>query len=279
MTTQIAKYSAIDKGIGAMTKKYKLVPDCQDKDGFEDCKKQHREIRKVYTRLEKARITLKEPLTKKIKLIDGEAKSIVARLDVISEPFKDAIDDRKIELAKIEAKRIADLTAEIENMKEFVGEAVNKSSIEIAEIIESVDLIEVDEHFAEFQSDARETLVYTTTKLAEMLSQAIQKELSDEETAEANKKATAAEEENKKLREQLAAMQNTNETEEVEVLDTNITKLKTLTISSKGHRVGETTSPELIPLLDFIDDWQSAWDIDKVAYAELSAGLKERGLI
>jgi len=41
----------------------------------------------------------------------------------------------------------------------------------------------------------------------------------------------------------------------------------------------ETTSLELIPLLEFVDDWQSAWGIDKLAYAELSAGLKERGLI
>ena len=105
MTTQIAQYSAIDKGIGAMTKKYKVVPDCQKKEGFEDCKKQHREIRKVYTALETKRKELKAPLAAKIKLLDSEAKGIVNRLDVISLPFKDAIDDRKIEIAAEEAKR------------------------------------------------------------------------------------------------------------------------------------------------------------------------------
>lgn len=273
MTTEIKQYSAIDKGIGAMTKKYKLVPDCQDKDGFEDCKKQHREIRKVYTRLETTRKGLKAPLADKIKLIDSEAKSIVVRLDVISEPFKDAIDDRKIEIADEEAKRIAGLRVEIDNIKDFIIEASGKTSDEISGILEAVDQIEVDEHFAEYQTEAREALLVTKTKMAELLSQAIQKELSDKATDEANKKADESEAENKKLREQLAAMQS-NQTE----TETN-KPLKSANKSTKDFPDIDLAELPVISLLAAVDEWQSAWSIDKVAYAELSSILKERGLI
>jgi len=266
MTTEIKEYSAIDKGIGAMTRKYKIVPGCETKDGFEDCKKQHREIRKVYTALENKRKELKAPLVDQAKLLDSEAKAIVGRLDVISIPFKDAIDNRKEELATIEAKRVADLNAEIEGMKAFVSEAIGKTSTQIAEIIEAVDLIEVDEHFEEFQSDARETLIYTKTKLAEMLSASIQRELSDKETAEANKKADAAEEENRKLREQIAAMQKANETPNTEENDTIPT-------------VSEETETVELSLTVVFNEWASAWGIDPVALQELSMILKNRGLI
>ena len=53
MTTTIKAYSAIEAGIAALQQKYSHTPDCSTVKGFEACKKDYRDIRKVETALEK----------------------------------------------------------------------------------------------------------------------------------------------------------------------------------------------------------------------------------
>jgi len=270
MTTEIKQFSVIDKGIGAMTKKYKTVPDCATKEGHEDCKKQHREMRKFYTRLEKKRKVLTLPLREKVTKINKAAADIVERLDVISHPFKLAVDTRNDEIEAEEAKRISGLKKEISDIQGFIIEAAGKDSQELAAIIQAVDNIYVDEHFQEFQAEARESLLVTKTKIAEMLSQAIQKEITDKAAADAKKDADAAKKENDELKAKIAAME-VEAVKNTVVVNTGDTEI--LTVTQNDVKEDSKTLKEVIT------SWDDCWSIDKIAIAELYSELTERGFI
>jgi len=184
MSTEIKQFNVIDAAIAQLTKDYNHLPECSTDEGFEQAKTDYKVIRRFEIDLEEKRNKLLESSRKKIKTITAEARGIDDRLKKISSPFKSAIDIRKEEIKEEEAKRIADLKAVIAGFQNFVSDAIGKTSVEMSEIIESVDNIDVDECFDEFQAEARETLNSVKAKLSEMLALKVHAEIDEKKAAD-----------------------------------------------------------------------------------------------
>jgi len=181
MTTAIKEFSPIEAAISVLRERFNFIPSCHTPDELKKTKQEYKEIRKYEIDLDNKRLELTSDLREQKKEIDNSAGDIDKQLKTISKPFKDAIDKRVQELKDAEQKRMLDIRTEITSITNFVYEATGKDSNSIAGIIEAVDMIEADEHFQEFQAEARETLNNTKAKLAQLLSDTISKETTEKE--------------------------------------------------------------------------------------------------
>ena len=128
MTTDIKEYTATEAALAELEQKYKDIPDCRDKENYERVRKGIAEVRGYRTSLEKMRKELGTEARAHLNKINSEAKRITARLLAIEEPMKAAkraVDEEKErikrEKAAAEAKRVADIQARIDAMRNAVN--------------------------------------------------------------------------------------------------------------------------------------------------------------
>ena len=198
-TKTIEAFDPIKSKIIELKDEFSEVPDCTTDEGFKQAGKDYRFIRSFEINLDNARKQLNQDDQDRIKMRNDQAKLIDHELKQISGPFKEAIDARKEADAQKERDRIAALEQRLNDIRGFVSEALGKDSQAISDIIEAVDLIEVDETFQEFQSQARQALETTKEQLAQALQNALAREENErlrkenealqKQTAEAMEKA------------------------------------------------------------------------------------------
>lgn len=123
--------------------------------------------------------------------IKAKRESIIVEIteaySCIVDPFeKEALrlKQEKERLAVIEEKRVEGIKKEITGLRSFANNLYGLSSQELSDIIESVDMIDVEDNFAEFTQEAMQVKKETLLELNTVLSGVIQSEKLAEEQAQ-----------------------------------------------------------------------------------------------
>lgn len=183
-----------EQGLKDLTEtKKNLVIDVSTKSGFTLARKERTERNKLVEQVKRVAIDTKAS-------IDGKRKEIVDSINNIYEPIVDLFEaedlrqkQEKEKLAKIEEDRVNGIKAKIANLRNFSLSLYGKTSDELSEIIEAVDMIDIAENFAEFTQEAMQVKSETLGELNIALSGAIQSEqLATEKEAFEKEKAEFA---------------------------------------------------------------------------------------
>ncbi len=261
MTTSIKAYSKIEAGIVALQQQYNHQPDCSTTPGFEKCKKDYRAIRKVETSLEKERKIQGEEARKHVALVNSEAKQIQERLEQISAPFKQARDDRQVDIDKAEADRVSGIKERIQSINYFVNEAQAANSEGVSSIIEAIDLIDFTDNFDEFTAEALKTKQDVLDQLGQILQQKSQAEGAE--------------------RERLAAEQARAESERRSEVDRRIGNLRMIPLDFMNKPAKEISAKidslkgYAIPAEDFGDRYSEAVSAQSQVIEQLGMSLEQ----
>lgn len=160
-----ADFSATESAINELQKTYGTeVPDASTKDGYDRCKQIIGECKSLRSSLEYARKVMKQPHLDAGRQIDAEAKRITEILKRIELPFSDAksvVDDEN----KV-------IKAKLEFYKNISSWAVDKSSSEIADMIDELGCVDLGE-FGKQQKKAVELIKSANEILIQRHAQAV----------------------------------------------------------------------------------------------------------
>lgn len=159
--TQLVRYDITDAAIAEMKQQY-LGLKIKDGKSYEIVRKAIGDVRSKRTAVERRRKELKEDAIKWGKLIDGEAKRITTVLLDIEEPLKvekQRVDDEKAkekeEKERVERERVQGIQQQIEAIRSCVMDIIGKTSEEIQDMIDGVELENItEERFQEFTFEA-----------------------------------------------------------------------------------------------------------------------------
>ena len=190
------------QGIKDLRKKYpaKLKLDMTDDAVFKVARKTRTERNKLIESVNRRRIDITDELKKYGENIIDQVTDI---FDVVVLPFEKEVGVRKVAAEKAEKEReelLKKECKEIAAIADFYGSSVNLTSEQIASIIESVDMIEVDHFDKELIHEAMEVKKTTLSKLDSLMSDvkareilAVEREKLAEESAAAANKAVIVE--------------------------------------------------------------------------------------
>lgn len=146
VVNKIQEYSSTEAGLSVLRDRLQgVVYDVATTAGMESAKKDRRELVSLRTTLEAKRKEIKQPALDRCKMIDEEAKRIVAEIVALEDPIDRQI---KAEEARKEAARQEKIEAErkrVEAIKEKIAkitalplQVVTVSAAEVAEFITNV---------------------------------------------------------------------------------------------------------------------------------------------
>ncbi len=197
MTTRTVKafekeVNLTDEGISILVENKKsLVIEFNTKAGMTLARKERTERNKLIEQVKRVSIDTENAIKAKRATI---IEQITDAYNCIVEPFEKEelrLKQEKERLAKIEEERIDAIRAKIGTIRNFSLGLTGKASQELSEIIEAVDMIDVEESFAEFTQEAMQVKKETLGELNITLSGAMQKEalVKEQEQLAAEKKA------------------------------------------------------------------------------------------
>lgn len=159
-TTAIAEYSPLEAGLADLRHRFEnVVFDVTSSKGNTEARAARLELVRLRSALELKRVELKAPALERSRLIDTEATRIKKAILELETPIDAAI---KAEEQRKEAKRQAKIDAErkrIADIQDRIAELRGHPSLPmqsalIAEHIEDLERIEVDDSFQEFRPAA-----------------------------------------------------------------------------------------------------------------------------
>ena len=114
-TTQISELIvSLNSQVADIEEKYKgVIPDASTKEGYDTCKAIRKEVMPTKTALEKARVTLKGPITEAGKFIDQSFNPLIERALNVYKPFVDAYQEVDKEKQRFENLRLAEVTEQL----------------------------------------------------------------------------------------------------------------------------------------------------------------------
>lgn len=174
-----------EQGFAALAEQKKgLVIDVSNEAGFKLARKERVERNGIIKNIDRIAIDSKNAIDEARKDLASRVTKIYAPT-VVAFENEDAKRKAKAEEDRIkEEERISGIRANIQSIKGMVSQAKGKNASEIGDIIESVDLIDPADNFAEFTQDAIQAIRETLLELNGLLSTAILKEQMDKERAE-----------------------------------------------------------------------------------------------
>lgn len=160
--TQIAVYKPIEAGILEFLAKHQnVVHDVTTTKGMDAARRDRAECRQLRVKLEEARVQEKAESLAYGRKVDAEA----TRIRGIVEPVEDRYDAQikgeearkeaeKAEKARLEAERINTLRQRVNAIAQAPLAAVGKTSDQIAELLDKLRDVDIDDSFEEFRADA-----------------------------------------------------------------------------------------------------------------------------
>lgn len=171
----VTEYSETEAKIQDLKNTYGAeVPDCTTKEGYERSKSIALELTKLRTGVEKRRKALKSPVLKFGKMLDSEAKRIIAEISDIEHPHKLAY--KSVDEARKQRKLdIENRFVEIRNMYSIAQEfVVQKNPEEIENMINNLADYDVStETFGKRVEEASLLVADTLEQLSGLQAQAI----------------------------------------------------------------------------------------------------------
>lgn len=191
----IGIFSATNAALASFKEKYSVVPDCSTKEGYEQAKEAIGILVKSRTAVDGARLEKTEVYRDMVKAINTEGSRIMDALKELETPLKDAkqlIDDEE---KRKREERIAKLQEKVDEIKVFIELAKGKSSAEIQDIMESVELIPTDSEFFDLKKEAIDMQRYVIGELTQMMLNRVEfenqekaRKLAEEQAAEMKRK-------------------------------------------------------------------------------------------
>jgi colicin import membrane protein len=178
MTTQIAEYSQTEAALADLASRYKgVVYDMTTKEGLAAAKTGRNELRGYRTSLEAKRVEIKAPALERCRLIDAEAKRITAELEALENPIaaqikieEDRIAAEKAAKEAAERKRMEEIQARMNAMRELPIAAFNCSAEQIQEYVKALEAQEINaEQFGDFVPEAQALKVTTLATIKQTL--------------------------------------------------------------------------------------------------------------
>lgn len=176
VTQAVAEFDRVSAGLAALRQQYgNVVYDVSTTAGMTDAKAARAAIREPRYEIERIRKAAKAPILALGKKLDNEAARITRELEKLELPIDEAIkaeEDRK-ELerqARIEAeqKRVADLQERLAELRGNRTLSATSGSKLIADHIEDLDRLAVDDSFQEFRQQAEDAKAAGLTWLREL---------------------------------------------------------------------------------------------------------------
>jgi hypothetical protein len=217
-TTQISELIvSLESQVSEIEEKHKgVIPDASTREGYETCKAIRKEVMPTKTALEKARVTLKDPITKAGKFVDQSFNPLIERALAVYKPFVDAYQAVDKEKQRLEDERLSKVTDGLYYISNIGMSCIGKSSIVIAATIEEFEDYEIDSKvFRDKTDEATEAFQKSMGIMSDMLAQAVRQEEMDAKEAEMLAQQAARESE---WQEQQAARQAEMDAKEAEML-------------------------------------------------------------
>jgi hypothetical protein len=217
-TTQISELIiSLESQVSEIEEKHKgVIPDASTREGYDTCKAIRKEVMPTKTALEKARVTLKDPITKAGKFVDQSFNPLIERALAVYKPFVDAYQAVDKEKQRLEDERLAKVTDGLYYISNIGMSCIGKSVIVIAATIEEFEDYEIDSKvFRDKTDEATEAFQKSMTIMSGMHAQAVRQEEMDAKEAEMLAQQAARESE---WQEQQAARQAEMDAKEAEML-------------------------------------------------------------
>lgn len=272
MTTRIIKafekeVNLTDEGLALLTEKKKgLVIDIKTKEGMTLARKERTERNKLIDQVKRVAIDTKSAIDARRGSITDQITDIFAPIVTPFEIEDLRLKEEKKRLAIIEEERIKSIKTEINEIRAFALNLMGKNSQLISDIIEAVDMIDVNEVFAEFTQEALQVKKETLTELNLHLSSVMQKEALAEEQAELDA-------EKKKLAEEKAEFEAWKKGQQKEVEKT-IDKKPIQQKTTGGYTTIEKRTPHQQMMLD-VDFWAGEYGIIGTSLNDLNNILEK----
>jgi hypothetical protein len=217
-TTQISELIiSLESQVSEIEEKHKgVIPDASTREGYETCKAIRKEVMPTKTALEKARVTLKDPITKAGKFVDQSFNPLIERALAVYKPFVDAYQAVDKEKQRLEDERLLKVTEGLYYITNIGMSCIGKSAIVVAATIEEFEDYEIDSKvFRDKTDEATEAFQKSMTIMSGMHAQAVRQEEMDAKEAEMLAQQAARESE---WQEQQAARQAEMDAKEAEML-------------------------------------------------------------
>jgi hypothetical protein len=197
----IVEYDEVANQIETIKESANFLPNVSTDEGYEKSKRVSLDVGKLLTALEKTRKAKKSYFLEGGKQVDSQAKAIVAELELIQLPHKDAYKELDNLKKEREASRKADLEARVCHIRTLPEMLAESSSDEIQGAMEAMQNEECLD-FCEYSSDALKARNATREALAAMF---IKKDKEEKDAIELAKlKREQAEREQKEREDKIA---------------------------------------------------------------------------
>ncbi len=183
MGQEIIELGVTDQALADLKHVYGATQwDCAKKAHYESVRKGIGQLRGLRNKVDKRRLELKRPLMDQGKKIDKEAKRIIAVLEGIEDPLKEAkaLEDNRVEeerkaAVKREAERQSRITEKIQWIIAQPGAAAGCPSEEVRVVLEGLRVVDTSD-CEERQDQAEEAREQSLQKVEKILAQAIEAE-------------------------------------------------------------------------------------------------------
>lgn len=181
----VAEFDRVAAGLADLETKYKdVVFDVSTSSGMAVAKSARAEIREPRYEVEKIRKSAKAPILALGKHLDSEAARITLALEAIENPIDSVIKAEeqriaaeKAEKARIEAERVAGIQLLIANIRNIPQQFVNASAEDIQMTIDLTAATDIAlDQYAEFTGEAMQAKAQTISALADLLTNAQERE-------------------------------------------------------------------------------------------------------
>lgn len=204
---KITEYSRTLAALDALEKKHKgVVFEVSTTAGMKEAKAARKQLRDLRVALEKKRKDLKAPVLDYTRALDGQAKTITARIEALENPIDAQVkaeEQRKArEKAEAEAAERARIDAHrrvIEEMRSAPLAMIGEASDTIRQAFQSLQATDLT-GLEEFQSEAALVKDEAAGKLHELLTQTLEREEAVAREAEARRQREAKEAEEEAVR-------------------------------------------------------------------------------
>lgn len=181
VTKAVQEFDRVGAGLAGLSKQYKgVVYEVASTKGMDEAKAARVAIREPRYEIERIRKSAKAPILALGKKLDSEAARITSELLKLEEPIDQQIkaeEDRKERerQAKIEAeqKRVADLQERVAELRGCQMLSASSGSALIAEHIEDLERLPVDETLQEFQQQGADAKAAGLSRLRELHAAAV----------------------------------------------------------------------------------------------------------
>jgi len=207
-TTQISELIvSLESQVAEIEEKHKgVIPDATTKEGYETCKSIRKEVQPTKVALEKARVTLKDPITKAGKFVDQNFNPLIQRTLDVYKPFVDAYQAVDREKQRLEDERLAKVTESLQYISSIGMQCMGQSSIVISETIENFGEYEIDSKvFRDKTDEATQAFHHSMSVMGDMYLQAVRQEEMDAKEEAFNERMAALQKSEKEIADKQAA--------------------------------------------------------------------------